>query len=310
MYGYGSANVPYQEKYDTVHQHDDEHIEEFGARWRNAFRTRFGHSFKIDTTANMTDLVRVLANEYVKTHLAALKLRKFSEVMHHGRRLEKEAVSLGLTSQYGPRAASAISYQSDYIKRREAARLYAAAHPHNTSSSSKSSTTAPSPTAKFRRRWTSFARAKPAATNAAPQSAEVVSQAKPAASAQSDDDDCDDEVSVSDFDDDDAQFISYVEAELTNVFEVSAKSNNDKILQEQLRNDVAHLSIRLNQLETAYAKKRQTQAAVGPMYNTTNQVTGKCWNCGQAGHSWRRCPTKPTDNKAALKFNSAFSCLQ
>jgi hypothetical protein len=57
MYGDGFAHVEYQEQYETIHQHDDEHIEVFGARWRNASRSRFGHSFKTDTTANMEDLV-------------------------------------------------------------------------------------------------------------------------------------------------------------------------------------------------------------------------------------------------------------
>ena len=77
----------------------------------------------------MEDLVRVLASGYVKAQLAALKLRKFEDVMRHGRRLEHEAATLGLSSQYGPKVTSSISYRSDYLKRRECARVYAAAHP-------------------------------------------------------------------------------------------------------------------------------------------------------------------------------------
>jgi hypothetical protein len=38
------------------------------------------------------------------------------------------------------------------------------------------------------------------------------------------------------------------------------------------------------------------------MYNATSVVTGKCWNCGQSGHSWRRCPTRQSDDIAVLKF--------
>jgi hypothetical protein len=125
------TNVPFQQECDLAHRHDDEQLEEFGSRWRTAFKRRFGRHFKITTTNNMEDLIGALANEYVKTHLAALKLRKFEDVMRHGRRLEHAAAQLGLLLRCGPRQSAAISNQSDYVKRRECARVFATSHPQS-----------------------------------------------------------------------------------------------------------------------------------------------------------------------------------
>ena len=74
QYGDGSAHVGYQEQFDTVVQHSDERIEEYGARWRTAFKRRFGKRFKLDTTKNMSDLIRFVANDYVKSQFAALEI--------------------------------------------------------------------------------------------------------------------------------------------------------------------------------------------------------------------------------------------
>ena len=306
MYGDGSPHVGYQEQYDTLTQHDDERVEEFGARWKAAFLRRFGSNFKIDTKKNMVDLIRFLANDYVKAHLAALKLRKFDDVMRHGRRLEKEAAAYGFESKFGPQTSSTVSYKSDYARRRALANQYA----ENQPSSSKSSWSS-------RPRWRNLSRsssrsssnANSTVVSAANQTA-APSKPKPTKPDDSttdedavSDDEADPEEPISAFEDEDAQFICYVESELADIFEVAAKPNADKTIQERLRNDVAHLSVRINDLENTFRQKHSAAAVDGtPMYNTTNVVTGKCWNCGKEGHSWRRCPTRAADDKANLRF--------
>jgi hypothetical protein len=237
QYGDGSPHVPFQEKYDLLHQHDDEQIEEFGSRWCRAFKRRFGSHFKINTTKNMKDLVRVLANEYVKTHLAALKFRKFEDVVRHGGRSQHEAVSMGVSPQYGPRSTSSISYQSDYAGRREYAPVLAATHP--TSSDTPETKTS----FKFQRRWRGFSRFSTSKLN----STSIKDTAKVAQSIRrelqsrhNDDEDVEDASdddssprnTVSDCDDDDAQFISYVESTITELHEAALTQNSDKILQE------------------------------------------------------------------------------
>ena len=108
-YGDGSAHVGYQEQFDTVIQHNDERIEEYDARSRTAIKRRFGKRFKLDTTKSMSDLIRFVANDDVKSQLAALKLRKFDDVMPHGRRLEKEAATYGFSCKFGPAVNTPIS---------------------------------------------------------------------------------------------------------------------------------------------------------------------------------------------------------
>ena len=305
QYGNGSPHVGYQEEYDTLAQHDEERLEEFAARWKQAFRRRFGRSFKVDTKKNMADLIRLLANDYVKAHLAALKLKKFDDVIRHGRRLEKEAATYGYVTKFGA-TTTPTSHPSDYSRRREASKLYTTEKPAKQAPSTKSTWSRP----RWRNLTRSFTKTAPAANSttvsaANPSSDQLASQ-KTAVHQSEDGDSDSNEQPLSEFDDDDAQFICFVETQLADIFEVAAKPTSDKTLQERLRNDVAHLSVRLDELENQFRQKRQGQSAVSsPMYNTTSVVTGKCWHCGKEGHSWRRCPTRTNDVTSTLQFKPA-----
>ena len=305
QYGDGSAHVGYQEQFDTVVQHDDERIEEYGARWRTAFKRRFGKRFKLDTTKNMSDLIRFVANDYVKSQLAALKLHKFDDVMRHGRRLEKEAATYGFSSKFGPPVNTPISLPSDYSKRRVLSTMYAAERPQTVTNKVSSRPRWRNWRTPFTQKQSTSANiSNTAAINPSEAMTDVVKQLQQLTLDQHLEEEAhasDDDVQFSECDDDEAQFICCIEKTMAEIFEVASKPNTEQVLREQLRNDVSHLSVRMNALEQQFRQRQKDISAVTGLVNSSI-VTGKCWNCGQPGHSWRRCPTRKPDDKSALPF--------
>ena len=97
------------------------------------------------------------------------------------------------------------------------------------------------------------------------------------------------------------EFICCVKNPMNDIFEVAAKPNTEQVLREQLKNDVARMSIRLSTLEQALKQRLRDVSAVMST-SASSIVTGKCWNCGQPGHSYRRYPTRKPDDKSALPF--------
>ena len=285
IFGDGSDHVGYQEDYASQHQHADEYVDSYAARWLKNWRKHLGSAFDPDTKKTIQDFIATLRSDYVKTHLSAKGYKHFDAAVAHGRRLEREEAEYKRSRGQTDRATE-YERRAAVVKPATRAATY-----------SKSAAYAPTPRDSSQKTfWSTRFRHRPRDEAAALDGDQATFSATHSA-ANSDND-----VEAADDSSNAEQFLDLVNGELEMAIDKAEKTNKttDAVEAERLRNEIGTLIVKLRQMENQLTKRKSTVSATAPV--------GSCWKCGKTGHGWKLCPQRrPSDKLDGLPYKPAWA---
>ena len=285
IFGDGSEHVGYQEDYASQHQHGDEYVDSYAARWLKNWRKHLGSAFDPDTKKTVQDFIATLRSEYVKTHLSAKGYKRFDSAVAHGRRLEREEAEYKRSRGQTDRA-------TEYERRAAVAKPAARVATH-----SKSPPYATTQRDTYQKAfWSARFRRRPRDEAAALDGDQAPpSPTESAINSENDVETVDDSTNAE-------QFLDLVNGELEMAIDRADKTNKtaDAVEAERLRSEIGTLIVKLRQMENQLAKRKSTVSSAAPV--------GTCWKCGKSGHGWKLCPQRrPTDKLDGLPYKPAWA---